>query len=134
LRAAVPHAYRRQQSPDPITYDCSISRAFTRPGRHAMQFPAGSVQALSSAASTVFSIGIVFLGYWGVHEGSHWRSVDFSVAFLALAGFACLGLVPWLATSPAKQADDESRLWLARHAFLGGVGALWLAIVVSIFT
>ncbi|WP_031363806.1 hypothetical protein [Caballeronia sordidicola] len=99
-----------------------------------MQFPAGSVQALSSAASTVFSIGIVFLGYWGIHEGSHWRSGDISVALLALAGFACLGLVPWLATSPTKRPDDEFRLHVARHAFLGGVGALWLAIVVSVFT
>jgi hypothetical protein len=99
-----------------------------------MQFPAGSVQALSSAASTVFSIGIVFLGYWGVHEGSHWRSIDFSVAVLALAGFACLGLVPWLATTPPKHPDDESRIRVARHAFLAGVAALWLAIVVSVFT
>ena len=99
-----------------------------------MQFPAGSVQALSSAASTVFSIGIVFLGYWGIHEGSHWLSGDSSVALLALAGFACLGAVPWLATSPTEHPDDESRLRLARHAFLGGVAALWLAIVVSVFT
>jgi hypothetical protein len=115
-------------------YDGNISRAFTRFGRHVMQFPTGAVQALSSAASTVFSIGIVFLGYWGLHEGAHWRSIDVSVAFLALAGFASLGLVPWLATSPTKSPDDESRLRLARHAFLAGVGALWLAIIVSVFT
>jgi hypothetical protein len=99
-----------------------------------MKFPAGSVQALSSAASTVFSIGIVFLGYWGIHEGSLWRFGDISVALLALAGFACLGAVPWLATSPTERPDDESRVTIARHAFLGGVGALWLAIVVSVFT
>jgi hypothetical protein len=115
-------------------YDGNISRAFTRLGRHVMQFPAGAVQALSSAASTVFSIGIVFLGYWGLHEGSRWRAIDVSVAILALAGFACLGSVPWLATSPTESPDDESRLRLARHAFLGGVGALWLAIIVSVFT
>jgi hypothetical protein len=115
-------------------YDGNISRAFTRLRRHVMQFPAGAVQALSSAASTVFSIGIVFLGYWGIHEGSHWRSVDVSVALLALAGFACLGSVPWLATSPTQSPDDESRLRLARHAFLAGVGALWVAIIVSVFT
>ncbi len=75
-----------------------------------MKFPAGSVQTLSSAASTVFSIGIVFLGYWGIHEGSHWRSGDISVALLALACFECLGAVPWLATSPKEGPDDESRL------------------------
>jgi hypothetical protein len=98
-----------------------------------MSFPTGTVPALSSASATVFSIGIVFLGYWGVHEGTQWHTADFAVAILALAGFVCLGAVPWLATSPTERADDESRLRLARHAFLGGVGALWCAIVLSIF-
>ncbi len=43
----------------------SVARTSTRVRKYVMKFPAGSVQALSSAASTVFSIGIVFLGYWG---------------------------------------------------------------------
>ena len=29
-----------------------------------MQFPTGSVVALSSAAATMFSMGMLFLGYW----------------------------------------------------------------------
>ena len=45
-----------------------------------------------------------------------------------------VGSVPWLATSPTQSPDDESRLRLARHAFLAGVGALWVAIIVSVFT
>lgn len=99
-----------------------------------MPFPAGAVPALSAASSTVFSIGIVFLGYWGIHEATQWHATDVAVAVLALGGFVCLGFVPWLATSPTKHPDDESRLRIARHAFLAGVGALWMAILVSIFT
>jgi hypothetical protein len=99
-----------------------------------MRLPAGSVQALSSAASTVFSIGIVFLGYWGVHEGGRWTAVDVTVVVIALAGFVCLGTVPWLATAPVDDPDDERMQLYARRAFLTGVGALWLAVVASLFT
>jgi hypothetical protein len=99
-----------------------------------MRFPAGSVQALSSAASTVFSIGIVFLGYWGVHEQARWKSTDVVVAALALAGFVCLGSVPWLATTPVDNPEDERMVLRARRAFLMGVGTLWLALVLSLFT
>ncbi|HTR06751.1 MAG TPA: hypothetical protein VMJ11_08865 [Paraburkholderia sp.] len=95
-----------------------------------MQSPTGSVVALSSAASTMFSIGI-FLGYWGLHEPSVWRVGDRVVAGLALAGFACLGSVPWLATSPAKP-NDESRFLMARRAFLCGAAAVWVAIALSL--
>lgn len=96
-----------------------------------MQSPAGSVAALSSAAATMFSVGMIFLGYWGLHESSAWRPTDVVVVVLALSGFACLGSVPWIATSPAK-ADDESRLMLARRAFLIGVVAVWISIAVSV--
>lgn len=96
-----------------------------------MQSPAGSVAALSSAAATMFSVGMIFLGYWGLHESSAWHVSDVVVVALALLGFACLGSVPWIATSPAK-ADDESRLMLARRAFLVGVAAVWVSIAVSV--
>lgn len=97
-----------------------------------MQFPAGSVVALSSAAATMFSMGMLFLGYWGLHEPSPWRFGDRVVVIVALAGFACLGSVPFLATSPTATPEDESRLRLARRAFMGGVSALWCAIVISL--
>jgi hypothetical protein len=99
-----------------------------------MAYPAGTVAALSSAAATVFSIGIAFLGYWGIHESTTWHFADVTVAILALAGFICLGLVPWFATSPVDHPDDDSLIRHARRAFLAGVGALWLAVLVSIFT
>jgi hypothetical protein len=99
-----------------------------------MAYPAGTVAALSSAAATVFSIGLAFLGYWGIHQGGAWHFADVLVVILAMAGFICFGLVPWFATSPVDHPDDDSLIRQARHAFLVGVGALWLAIVVSIFT
>jgi hypothetical protein len=99
-----------------------------------MPYPAGTVAALSSAAATVFSIGIAFLGYWGIHQGGTWHFADVTVVILAMAGFICFGLVPWFATHPVNHPDDDSLIRYARRAFLGGVGALWLAILVSIFT
>lgn len=96
-----------------------------------MQSPTGSVVALSSAASTMFSIGMIFLGYWGLHEPTPWHLGDRVIVVLALAGFACLGSVPWLATSPAK-SGDESRFLLARRAFLVGACAVWFSITLSL--
>jgi hypothetical protein len=90
-----------------------------------MQSPTGSVVALSSAASTMFSIGMIFLGYWGLHEPAPWRVGDRVIVLLALAGFA------WLATSPAPPGD-ERRFLLARRAFVAGASAVWLSIALSL--
>ncbi|WP_158907514.1 hypothetical protein [Burkholderia sp. L27(2015)] len=98
-----------------------------------MQSPTGSVVALSSAASTVFSIGMVFLGYWGLNESTKWRPLDVVVAALAICGFVCLASVPWFATKPSHDPDEAAALRIARRAFLLGVSAEWLAIVVSLF-
>jgi hypothetical protein len=97
-----------------------------------MQIPTGSVVALSSASATMFSMGMLFLGYWGLHEPSPWRLGERVVVVVALVGFAFLGSVPFLATSPMATPDDESRMRLARRAFLCGVIALWCAIVLSL--
>ncbi|TDN61097.1 hypothetical protein [Paraburkholderia sp. BL10I2N1] len=97
-----------------------------------MPSPTGSVVAISSAASTVFSIGIVFLGYWGVHEGTRWSAVDIFIATIALLGFVCLGLVPWMATSSVEPDTGDARIRVARRLFLAGVSAIWLAVATSI--
>ncbi|NML34395.1 hypothetical protein [Paraburkholderia antibiotica] len=97
-----------------------------------MRTPTGSVPALSAASATVFSIGIVFLGYWGMYEPTAWRAADVVVVVLALTGFACLGLVPWMATSPVEPETSDVRVRIARHLFLGGVAAIWLAVAVSV--
>lgn len=97
-----------------------------------MQSPAGSVQAISAAASTVFSIGMVFLGYWGLHESTQWKPMDYVVAAFALGGFVFLAAVPWIATAPMRHDEDMSMLMHARRAFLVGVGAVLLAVMLSI--
>lgn len=97
-----------------------------------MPSPSGSVAALSSASATIFSIGIVFLGYWGMYEPTRWRFADVMVVLIALVGFGCLGLVPWMATSPVDSESNDSRMRIARHLFLAGVCAIWLAVGVSL--
>jgi hypothetical protein len=97
-----------------------------------MPSPTGSVPALSAAAATIFSIGIVFLGYWGVHEPTQWHFSDVLIVGFALTGFACLGLVPWLATSPADSDTGDGRIPLARHLFIVGVAAIWLSVALSV--
>lgn len=96
-----------------------------------MPTPQGSVVALSSASATVFSVGIVFLGYWGVHEPAPWNGRDIVIACCALAGFACLGCVPWIATRPVAPDRADDGIKVARWLFLAGVGAVWLAVAVS---
>jgi len=97
-----------------------------------MPSPQGSVVALSSASATVFSVGIVFLGYWGVSESSGWRPIDRVVAGLAMIGFALLGLVPFVATSPVEPETSDAKVRVARRMFVFGVGSIWLAILVSV--
>ncbi|ABE35210.1 putative membrane protein [Paraburkholderia xenovorans LB400] len=97
-----------------------------------MPSPSGSVPALSSASATIFSIGIVFLGYWGMYEPTGWRVADVFVFVFALIGFGCLGLVPWVATSPVEPETSDRRVRIARHLFLAGVTAIWLAVAMSV--
>ncbi|ALE58428.1 hypothetical protein SCB29_07215 [Paraburkholderia sp. SIMBA_055] len=97
-----------------------------------MPAPIGSVPALSAASATIFSIGIAFLGYWGMYEPTGWRVADVIVFILALLGFGCLGLVPWMATTPVEPETSDAKIRIARHLFLGGVAAIWLAVAVSV--
>jgi len=90
------------------------------------------VPALSAASATIFSIGIAFLGYWAMYEPTHWRAADVVVFILALIGFGCLGLVPWVATTPVEPETSDAKIRVARHLFLAGVAAIWLAVAVSV--
>ncbi|MBP0589743.1 hypothetical protein J8I87_08440 [Paraburkholderia sp. LEh10] len=97
-----------------------------------MPTPQGSVPALCTASATMFSLGIIFLGYWGLQEAGNWTLADRFVAVLAIVGFAFLGLVPWMVTSPVEPDTNDAKIRIARNMFLVGVIALWLAIVVSV--
>jgi Zn-dependent protease len=90
------------------------------------------VPALSSASATIFSIGIVFLGYWGMHEPTQWHVADVFVFGFALIALGCLGLVPWVATSPVEPESSDARIRVARHLFLAGVAGIWLAVAISV--
>jgi hypothetical protein len=94
--------------------------------------PQGSVPALCAASATMFSLGIIFLGYWGLQEDGAWTLADNFVAGFAVIGFAFLGLVPWVATSPVAAEGNDSKVRLARMMFLCGVIGVWAAIVVSV--
>ena len=97
-----------------------------------MPTPQGSVAALCTASATTFSIGIIFLGYWGLQEGGNWTLTDRFVAGLAIVGFAFLGLVPWVVTSPVEPDTNDKKVRSARRMFLVGMIAVWLSIVVSV--
>ncbi|MDQ7978322.1 hypothetical protein QYH69_13815 [Paraburkholderia sp. SARCC-3016] len=97
-----------------------------------MPSPQGSVVAISSASATVFSIGMAFLGYWGINEPGGWTRADRLIAALALIGFACLGVVPWMATAPVEPDTPDARMRIARHLFMAGAAFIWIAIVVAV--
>jgi hypothetical protein len=97
-----------------------------------MPTPQGSVPALCAASATMFSLGIIFLGYWGLQEAGEWHFSDKMVAAFALIGFGFLGLVPWVATSPVEPETSDAKVRIARWMFLIGVIAVWLSIVVSV--
>jgi len=94
-----------------------------------MQFPAGSFSAQFSLIAVVFSLAL-FSRYW-VSEGSHWRAGDISSPPGARRFFASLGLVPgWPRRHQTPPTMSRLRLFPSRRFWC--VGALWLAIVVSV--
>jgi hypothetical protein len=78
-------------------------------------------------------MGMAFLGYWGVHEPVPWRGTDRLVVFLAFVGFACLGSVAWIVTTPVAEESAE-KVTAARRAFAVGLASTWLAVVVAVLT
>ena len=50
-----------------------------------MQSPQGSVVALSSASATILSVGMLFLGYWGIMDPPPWTWSDVVVVVFAVA-------------------------------------------------
>jgi len=97
-----------------------------------MRAPSGSVTGLCSASATMFAVGMAFLGYWGVYEPGHWRSFDYVVVILALIGFAALGSVPWIVTTPIAE-EGEEKVVAARRALALGVVLIWLSVLVAVF-
>ena len=98
-----------------------------------MRAPSGSVTGLCSASATMFAVGMAFLGYWGVYEPVAWRNADFVIVILALAGFAALGSVPWIVTTPVAE-EGEEKVAAARRALAAGIALIWLSVLVAVFS
>ena len=98
-----------------------------------MQSPQGSVVALSSAAATILSVGMLFLGYWGIMDPPPWTWSDIVVIVFAAVGFVSLGMVPLIATAPVEE-DRLAKVAPARQAFAVGVLAMASAVVVAVCT
>lgn len=96
-----------------------------------MRAPTGSIVGLCSASATMFAVGMAFLGYWGVHEPLPWHPRDIVVVTLAFTGFAALGAVPWIVTTPVASDADE-KVPPARRAFGMGMILIWLSVFVAI--
>ncbi len=93
--------------------------------------PAGSVTGLCSASATMFAVGMAFLGYWGVYEQGRWHVSDYLVVGLALLGFAALGCVPLIVTTPVADEAAE-KVVEARRALALGIALIWLSLVVAV--
>ncbi|MDR6902111.1 hypothetical protein [Rhizobium miluonense] len=102
------------------------------PEESRMRSPAGSVTGLCSASATMFAVGMAFLGYWGVYEQGRWHVSDYFVVALALIGFAALGSVPWIVTTPVAR-EDEEKVVGARRALALGIALLWLSVSIAVF-
>ncbi|AGS25457.1 hypothetical protein [Rhizobium etli] len=98
-----------------------------------MRAPSGAVAGLCSASATMFAVGMAFLGYWGLYEAGGWRSADVLIVVLTLVGFAALGSVPWIVTTPVAR-DGEEKVAAARRALALGVVLIWLSVLMSVLT
>ncbi|SCB32714.1 hypothetical protein [Rhizobium multihospitium] len=103
------------------------------PEKSKMRAPAGSVTGLCSASATMFAVGMAFLGYWGVYDQGPWRISDYFVVALAIIGFAALGSVPWIVTTPVAEEEAEKVVG-ARRALALGVALIWLSVCIAVCT
>ncbi len=94
--------------------------------------PTGSVTGLCSASATMFAVGMAFLGYWGVYEQGTWRAIDYLVMIVAVIGFAALGCVPWIVTTPVAE-DEADKVVVARRAMALGTALIWMAVCITVF-
>ena len=96
-----------------------------------MPSPTGSVPALSAASATIFSIGIVFLGYWGLYEPTMARRRHLRVRVRA-DRFR-------LPRARAVDGDESRRTGKQRcrdshraASVFGGCAGIWLAVAISV--
>jgi len=101
-------------------------------GKSNTRAPTGSVTGLCSASATMFAVGMAFLGYWGVYEQGRWHTIDYLVMVVAIIGFAALGSVPWIVTTPVAE-EDADKVVDARRAMALGTALIWMAVCIAVF-
>lgn len=89
------------------------------------EHPQGSSQAISAAAMTLLAVYVAVVGtlsYNARQVDFSWHPVDFIFLAMGMVAAACLGLVPFVATWPAK-SPEEARLLMerARLIYLAGL-------------
>jgi hypothetical protein len=88
------------------------------------ELPAGSVQALSSAAIGLFAVLIAFIGYEAFSskqgDATPWKLLD--LLYMVPAGFASIFLVsvPFCCTAPRESSDIDESPRLGRLCFAAG--------------
>jgi hypothetical protein len=51
---------------------------------------------------------------------------------VAVIGFAALGCVPWIVTTPVAE-DEADKVAVARRAMALGTGLIWTAVCITVF-
>jgi hypothetical protein len=103
------------------------------PEKSKMRAPTGSVTGLCSASATMFAVGMAFLSYWGVYDQGRWNPIDYLVMIVAIIGFAALGCVPWIVTTPVAE-DEADKVAVARRAMALGTALIWTAVCLTVFS
>src|SRR5258707_9419800 len=96
----------------------------------AQKHPDGSVQAISSAAMTMFALLIAYLGYTSLKSQEPWHLIDLWIQIVPsfLAGISLI-LVPWLATKSQEADLIGVSVGRARTAFITGAVLALFAIL-----
>ncbi|MFM0515375.1 hypothetical protein [Paraburkholderia sp. RL17-373-BIF-A] len=79
-----------------------------------------SLQALGSAAASIFSSVAVLFGYWAFHLPKPWTKADFLLAALPSVSLVLFGAAFWLAMG-LDPRNSHVVIHTVRRLFLGGV-------------
>jgi len=90
------------------------------------EHPNGSVQAISSAAMSMFALLVAFVGFTAFDSGgmdAPWRRIDIVDLVFALLAAINLSIVPWIVTRTQRHEAVGHSVELARLFF--AVGAVF---------
>jgi uncharacterized protein (UPF0210 family) len=68
-----------------------------------------------------------------VYDQGRWNPIDYLVMIVAIIGFAALGCVPWIVTTPVAE-DEADKVAVARRAMALGTALIWTAVCLTVFS